>query len=93
MAGELAEQEEIVMADPKQEGEESVTGANLREEQDATEPQADGSGEKAEAVAAGMPVDGRISGPPPMEETAVDSPAGDAALQSEERSALEGNED
>ncbi len=59
MAGELTEaeplQEEMAMTDSS----ESMTEANLEEERDATEPQADGDSSEV------APVDGRMSGPPP----------------------------
>jgi segregation and condensation protein B len=95
MAGELAEQEEIPMTSEDHEVEtgrrnegieapESITHANLEEERDAVEPQADGDSSSLDTV----PVDGRISGPPPSyDETdeAVDSPAMDAKIQSDQQ--------
>jgi segregation and condensation protein B len=92
MAGELADvepvQEEIPMADAN-EAPRSITGANLEEEREATEPQGDGDGSGLETV----PVDGRISGLPPnyddgdMNEAGgeADSPALDAEIQSDAR--------
>ena len=78
MASELADaepvQEEIPMA------ENSATEANLQEENAATEPQADGDNSALDAV----PVDGRISGPPPSYESRdKESPAHDAEVQAE----------
>jgi segregation and condensation protein B len=87
MAGELAEQEEIPMDhEAPKPSPESVTEANLEEERDAVEPQADG-GSSEDVVPGTLPVDGRISGPPPAyDESATDdveSPAHDAEVQSE----------
>jgi len=95
MAGELAEQEEIPMTSETHgsesgrrnesiESPESVTGANLEEERDAVEPQADGDSSFVDTV----PVDGRISGPPPaydQPDDAVDSPAMDAKIQGDQQ--------
>jgi segregation and condensation protein B len=73
MAGELAEQEEIPM--PENEAE-SVTEANLAEEQQATAPQAE---DELSAV------DGRLSGLPPRENVPGDDPSADeAAIQAGE---------
>ena len=90
MAGELAEsdavQEEIPMADPNERSSDAaITDANLREEEDATEPQADGDETPLDAV----PVDGRMSGVmPPLEETgSVDTSAQEARVQDEEAAA------
>ena len=63
---------------------ESITGANLQEEREATEPQADGDGARADEVM----VDGRISGVLPAlkesgERPLSDSPALDAEIQSD----------
>ncbi|NYF79206.1 SMC-Scp complex subunit ScpB [Granulicella arctica] len=86
MAGELADaepvQEEIPMAHEPHEMAESVTEANLEEERASIEPQADGDGSDLDTV----PVDGRISGPPPAYDEAgtageTDSPALDAEIQ------------
>ncbi len=87
MAGELAEtdaiQEEIPMPNPGNESEEAITDANLREEAEATEPQADGDSTPVEDA---MPVDGRLSGvSPASEETdSVDTSAEEAAIQNDE---------
>ena len=86
MAGELAEsdavQEEIPMPDPHNEAQEEVVDANLREEQDATEPQADGDSRAVEEVS----VDGRMSGVPTMS-AETDSSAENAAIQNAETAA------
>lgn len=93
LAGELADteplQEEIPMADTVQDAG-SITGANLREEENATEPQADGA-ETTEAIEA-TPVDGRIAGLTPSSEPA-DPSAAEADLQRDEQAASEGTED
>ncbi len=89
MAGELADaepvQEEIPMPDTPEESDESTTEANLQEERDAIEPQADGDSSDIDTA----PVDGRMSGlPPTYDEGArsgsVDSSAGDAEVQQDE---------
>ena len=78
MAGELAEQEEIPM---HHEAPESAN--DVEQERDSVEPQADGDSSAIDTV----PVDGRISGPPPNYDQAEgaggepDSPALDAQLQ------------
>ena len=87
MAGELAEQEEIPMEhEASKPAPESVTEANLEEERDAIEPQADGDSSE-DVVPGTLPVDGRISGPPlAYDESAtgdVESPAHEAEVQSE----------
>ena len=87
MAGELAEQEEIPMEhEAPKPSPESVTEANLEEERDAIEPQADGDSSE-DVVPGTLPVDGRISGPPlAYDESAtgdVESPAHEAEVQSE----------
>lgn len=87
MAGELAEQEEIPMEhEASKPSPESVTEANLEEERDAIEPQADGDSSE-DVVPGTLPVDGRISGPPlAYDESAtgdVESPAHEAEVQSE----------
>ena len=88
LAGDLADaepqQETIPLSNstPDPTNPDSITQANLREEADATEPQADGSGDTEAEI--GIPVDGRLSGPPPAEDQPADSSAGDAALQAEE---------
>jgi segregation and condensation protein B len=79
MAGELADaeplQEEIVMSsDPA-----SITEANLEEERESIEPQADGDPTDIDTV----PVDGRISGQPPSYES-DDPSAEEAKVQDEE---------
>ena len=83
LAGDLADaepkQETIPMPDTTAD---SVTETNLREEAQATEPQADGSG--ATEAEAAIPVDGRLSTPPVAEEQPTDSPAGDAAVQQDQ---------
>ncbi len=93
IAGELAEtdavQEEISMADPKDPPTEAeVTAANLREEEDATEAQADGDSTELEEV----PVDGRLSGisRASEREDSVDTSAEEAAIQDDQ--AAEGRE-
>ena len=87
MAGELREsdavQEEISMADPRDQSQEDVVDANLREEEDATEPQADGDGRDMDA----LPVDGRLSGVSPTSTDSVDTSAQEAAVQNEEAAA------
>ena len=87
MAGELAEsdavQEEIPMADANQRSQETaVHDADLREEEEATEPQADGDETPVDA----LPVDGRLSGidPASRETGSVDTSAEEAAIQNEE---------
>ncbi len=65
---------------------ESITGANLQEERESTEAQADGAGARADEVM----VDGRISGAPPNLDrpstgSVEDSPALDAEIQSDLR--------
>jgi segregation and condensation protein B len=90
MAGELAEQEEIPMEHHAPE-----TAAEVEQEKDQTEPQADGDGSDVdsspgETVADEAIVDGRLSGPPPNYETeqnvdGADSPALDAEIQSDQR--------
>ena len=87
MAGELAEQEEIPMEhEASKPSPENVTEANLEEERDAIEPQADGDSSE-DVVPGTLPVDGRISGPPlAYDESAtgdVESPAHEAEVQSE----------
>jgi segregation and condensation protein B len=90
MAGELAEQEEIPMEHHAPE-----TAAEVEQENDQTEPQADGDSSDVdsspgETVADEAIVDGRVSGLPPNYETeqnvdGADSPALDAEIQSDER--------
>ena len=87
MAGELAEsdaiQEEIPMPDPKERSTDTeVTDANLREEEDATEPQADGDSTAVDSV----PVDGRLSGVSPSSDRtdSEDTSAQEAAIQQDE---------
>jgi len=66
----------------------SVTGANLEEERDSTEPQADGDSSD-NSVADDASIDGRLAGLPPTydnnvgDAAEVDSPAGDAGIQSQ----------
>jgi segregation and condensation protein B len=82
MAGELADnepvQEEIPMAttphDPDQ-----ITDANLQEERESTEPQADGDSSDIDTA----PPDGRISGPPPTYDQ-DDPSAAEAHIQQDE---------
>ncbi len=90
MAGELADtdaiQEEIAMAEPNYPPQdEAITDANLREEEESTEPQADGDDTPIEE----LPVDGRISGlSRSSEETdSVDTSAEEAAIQTNESAA------
>lgn len=85
MAGELAEgdaaQEEIPMSGPNKAGEESVTGANLREEEEATEPQADGDSTSDRE----LPVDGRMTVPSALRAgDSENSSAVEAEIQSDE---------
>ena len=86
MAGELREndavQEEISLADSQNQSREDIVYANLQEEKDATEPQADGDSRAIEAV----PVDGRLSGvsPASAETDSVDTSAEEAAIQNDE---------
>jgi segregation and condensation protein B len=82
MAGELIEQEEMQMPEPKKasESEETIVRENLREEADATEPQADGDSEELTPDAAS--IDGRISGLDPNYSELNDDPSADeAAIQ------------
>ncbi len=89
MAGELqdndAVQEEIPMADPQSASQDDVVDANLREEEDATEPQADGDSRAADA----LPVDGRMSGASAaaVQLNSVDPSAEEAAIQNDEAAA------
>jgi segregation and condensation protein B len=81
MASELADaepmQEEIALPmETTREALKSITGANLEEEREAEEPQADGDGSALDEV----PVDGRISGPPPTDDE-EDPSAVEAAVQ------------
>jgi len=85
MAGELADvepmQKEIPMAETEIEREEELrTAAEVEEEKDVVEPQADGDS---------SPVDGRISGPPPgYKAEDADDPSGvDAEVQEDEAQA------
>ncbi|WP_263381840.1 SMC-Scp complex subunit ScpB [Granulicella arctica] len=84
MAGELADvepvQEEIPMADMPRSSTESITGGNLEEEREATEPQADGDSTDVDTV----PVDGRLAGLPPSYDEADDPSAREAEQQSDE---------
>jgi segregation and condensation protein B len=90
MAGELAEQEEIPMEHHTLE-----SAAEVEQQKDQTEPQADGDSSDVdsipgETVADEAIVDGRVSGLPPNYETeqnvdGADSPALDAEIQSDER--------
>ncbi len=63
--------------------EDAVTSANLQEEKDATEPQADGDGATVETVN----VDGRLSGitPPPDPAEDTNTSAQEAEIQNSER--------
>jgi segregation and condensation protein B len=92
MAGELADQEEIPMAHDAPE-----TPAEVEQEKDQTEPQADGdSSDSGETVADAVIVDGRLSGLPPNYDTdqadsdIPDSPELDAEVQSNLRRSEEG---
>lgn len=85
MAGEFADaeplQEEIPMPTNEPEAPHdtlaSITEANLAEERAAIEPQADGDPTDLE-----VPVDGRISGPPPTYDNDTDDPSAmEAAIQ------------
>lgn len=90
MAGEFADaeplQEEMQMSthepDPPTDTPESITEANLAEEREAIEPQADGDPTDLEQI----PVDGRISGPPPTYDDSEDPSAQEAAVQQDEKS-------
>ncbi len=77
MAGELADAEPLQEEIPMSANPQSITGANLEEERDAIEPQADGDSMEE------MPVDGRLSGVPPSYDGAAegDPSAEDAAIQ------------
>ena len=76
-SGRLAEQEEIEMSET-QAGE--VTAANLEEEKDAVEPQADGDERGLDA--GDLPtLDGRESGLPPQYDDVDNPSAEDAAIQ------------
>jgi segregation and condensation protein B len=92
MAGELAEQEEMDMPEARAEVEElerlgslsedgPVVQANLLEEKDVTEPQADGDSEDLEAK---LPVDGRISGLDPTYDDGDDPSAEEGKIQEDE---------
>ena len=59
---------------------ESITGANLEEEREAIEPQADGDSSNLDTV----PVDGRESGPPPPYDDSDDPSAEEARIQQDE---------
>jgi len=82
MAGELADveptQEEIPMADAT-EGPKSVTGVDLEEEREATEPQGDGDGSEIDTV----PVDGNDEAEEIASGDQADLPVLDAEVQSE----------
>jgi segregation and condensation protein B len=86
MAGELADQEEILMEHHAPE-----TPDEVEREKDQTEPQANGdSSDTGETVADEAIVDGRISGLPPNYDTdqiveGEDSPALDAEIQRGQR--------
>lgn len=80
MAGELAEQEEIPMEEKTLQ---DITDANLEEEREAVAPQADGDSSELGTV----PVDGRISGLPPVYDEAEDPSAREAEIQREEKEA------
>ncbi len=83
LAGEMAEQEEIPMPQGSDTTDERVTEANVQEEKDATEPQADGDSEDLDEV---MPVDGRITALDPSYDKPGDDPSADeAAIQEEEK--------
>ena len=85
LAGEMAEQEEIPMPQGSDTTDERVVAANVEEEKDATEPQADGDSGDLDEV---MPVDGRISGLDPNYDKPGDDPSADeAAIQEEEKGA------
>jgi hypothetical protein len=61
-------------------------------QRDAVEPQADGDSSSLDTV----PVDGRISGPPPSyneTDEAIDSPAMDAKIQSDQQKDSEDSDD
>jgi segregation and condensation protein B len=83
MAGELAEQEEIVMEHHAPE-----TSNDVEREKNETEPQADG--DSGESAADEVIVDGRLSGLPPNYDTdqpvdGEDSPALDAEIQGDQQ--------
>jgi len=87
MAGELAEQEEIPMEhEAPNPSPDSVTESSLEEERDAVEPQADGDSSD-DIVPGTLPVDGRISGPPPAYDESntgdVESPAHETEVPAE----------
>jgi segregation and condensation protein B len=95
MASELAEQEEIPMAEPRENNEaitaERITHENLLEEQHVTEPQADGDSNDLDADESNRPadelpaIDGRESGLPPTYDRVGEDPSADeAAIQAEE---------
>ncbi len=88
LAGDLVEQEEIVMAET---AEERIQHENLEEERNAVEPQADGDSDSLGKGDGSLPaseepsVDGRASGLDPKYDTPEDDPsANDAAVQSGE---------
>lgn len=89
MAGELAEsdavQEEMSMSGPQDEDPQDVVDANLLEEKDATEPQADGDNRTLDI----LPADGRLSGvmPASAETDSVNTSAEEAAIQNDESAA------
>lgn len=76
MAGEFAAQEEMAMEDRGE------TSAELEEEREAVEPQADGDSSALDK----LPVDGRISGPPPVydRDDSSDPSAREGEIQSDE---------
>lgn len=94
LAGELADieplQEEISMSDQPTSASD-LTSANLREEENATEPQADGDG-TTEALEA-TPVDGRIAGFTAPTGEPADPSAAEAEIQRDQQAAIEGTED
>ena len=97
MAGELAEQEQILMperSETRESAEERITHDNLQKEAHATSPQADGDSEDLEPDDSNRPgdegaaVDGRISGLPPGYDQPGDDPSADeAAIQADEEEA------
>ena len=97
LAGELADieplQEEISMSDISEESTsaDTSTSANLREEEDATEPQADGDG-STEALEA-TPVDGRMSGMTAPTGEPADPSEAEADIQRDQQASTEGTED
>ena len=94
LAGELADieplQEEIPMSDDTS-GADAITSANLRVEENSTEPQADGDGTTAALEA--TPIDGRMAGLTSPRNEPADPSEAEADTQRDQQAATEGTED